>query len=80
MLIKSMQKAVVIKQTWEIILMIPHHLLEASGVPACIYIAARRLDYCAHEASLVSRPHEEEQSGEPSRISWASARFCDVVT
>ena len=50
-----MQKAVVIKQTWEIILMIPHHLLEASGVPACIYIAERRLNYCAHEASPMRR-------------------------
>jgi len=29
-----MQKAVVIKQTWAIILMTPHYLLEASGVPA----------------------------------------------
>ena len=24
--------------------------------------------------------HEEKRSGEPSRFSWASARFCDNVT
>ena len=24
--------------------------------------------------------HEEKRSGEPSRISWASVRFCDNVT
>ena len=29
-----MQKSVVIKQTWAIILMTPHYLLEASGAPA----------------------------------------------
>ena len=38
----------------------------------------------AHAHSLVPRPHplshEEKRSGEPSPISWASARFCDNVT
>ena len=34
-------------------LMIPIHLLEASGVPL-VYIAARRLNYCAQEAMAES--------------------------
>ena len=51
-----MQKAVVIKQTWAIILMAPHYQLEAFRC-ACVYIAARRLGYCTQlqEAVLSQR-------------------------
>ena len=50
-----MQKAVVIKQTWAIILMTSHYLLEASGAPVLtlqLCIAARRLGYCTQEVVL----------------------------
>ena len=53
-----MQKAVVIKQTWAIILMTPHYLLKASGTPALtlqLCIAARRLGCCTQEAVLSQR-------------------------
>ena len=47
---KSMQQ-VVIKQPGEIILIIPSHLLGSLRY-AYVYIAARRLDYCAQEVVL----------------------------
>ena len=28
---------------------------------------------------IVSSPHEEKRSGEPSQISWASGHFCNSV-
>ena len=34
-----------------------------------------------HQSCSQTPPsYEEKRSGEPSRISWASARFCDIVT
>ena len=30
--------------------------------------------------SLILISHEKKRSGEPSQISWSSARFCDSVT
>ena len=35
---------------------------------------------CTYSRPQTPPSHEEKRSGEPSRISWASARFCDGVT
>jgi len=52
-----MQKAVVIKQTWAIILMTPHYTYWKQLKYACVYIAARRLD------SLYTRGGSFSKSG-----------------